>query len=194
MGPSKVFPLHLPSASREYRHGASANKVGAWQGCWTRTIKRKIFTRQLSTDESKTKIDLPCHNWPINKDASDTKDFGKGGGAYTSNENPRTWRRDMGKSSFSQPRPRLISQMESVLHVSVRERAVALTWRVTLNPKKLNKDMLRQMASEEYRIAGELIIWYQPLGRSKKGDKALMDGIARIGTTRRIERVPKRPS
>jgi hypothetical protein len=58
----------------------------------------------------------------------------------------------------------------------------------------LNKDTLRQMAIEEYRIAGVLIIWYQPLRRSKKGDKALMDGIARIGANRRIERVPKRPS
>jgi hypothetical protein len=100
----------------------------------------------------------------------------------------------MGNSSFSQPRPRLTIQMQSVLQVSVTERAVALTWRVTLNPKKLNKDMLRQMASEELIMAGVLTIWYQPRGRSKKGDKALMDGIARIGTNRRIEIVPKRPS
>jgi len=64
----------------------------------------------------------------------------------------------MGKSSFSQPRPRLTIQMERVLQVSVKERAVALTWRVTLSPKKLNRAMLRQIAAEEYKTFGVLII------------------------------------
>ena len=49
-------------------------------------------------------------------------------------------------------------QIESVLQVSVSDRAVALTCRVTLRPKKLKSEMLTQMASPEYSTAGVLII------------------------------------
>jgi hypothetical protein len=54
---------------------------------------------------------------------------------HTSNVKPVTWRREIGKISFSHPRPRLMIQIERVLQVSAKDLAVALTWRVTLNPK-----------------------------------------------------------
>ena len=41
---------------------------------------------------------------------------------------------------------------------------------------------------------GVLIIWCQPRGRSKKGERDLMEGIERMGMKRRIERAPKKPS
>lgn len=46
---------------------------------------------------------------------------------YTRREKPRTCNIEMGNNSFSQPRPRLIIQIASVLQVSVNDRAVALT-------------------------------------------------------------------
>jgi hypothetical protein len=55
----------------------------------------------------------------------------------------------MGKISFSQPSPRLTSQMESVLQVSVKLLAVALTCLVTLKPKKLNNEILIAIAIPE---------------------------------------------
>ena len=82
----------------------------------------------------------------------------KKGVTHTRREKPRIWRREIGKTIFSQPRPRLMIQIESVLQVSVSDRAVALTCRVTLRPKKLNSEMLTQMASPEYSTAGVLII------------------------------------
>lgn len=65
---------------------------------------------------------------------------------------------------------------------------------MTLSPKKLNKDILKQIAIPEYNTLGVLIIWYQPLGRSKKGEMAVTDGMDKIGINKRIERVPKNPS
>ena len=100
----------------------------------------------------------------------------------------------MGNNNFSQPSPRLTIQMESVLQVSVSDRAVALTWRVTLSPKKLNNEILMQIAMPEYRTLGVLIIWYQPRGRSKKGVSSDTAGMARMGINRTIDSVPKRPS
>jgi len=84
--------------------------------------------------------------------------------------------------------------MERVLQVSVKERAVALTWRVTLSPKKLNSEMLMQMAKDEYKTVGVLIIWFQPRGRSKNVERADTEGMARIGMKRRTDSVPKKPS
>jgi len=55
--------------------------------------------------------------------------------AYTKKENPSTCNNEMGKTSFSQPSPRLTSQIESVLQVSVKLLAVALTCLMTLKPK-----------------------------------------------------------
>ena len=54
---------------------------------------------------------------------------------YTRNVKPVTWRREIGNRSFSHPSPRLMIQMERVLQVSVKDRAVALTCLVTLRPK-----------------------------------------------------------
>lgn len=77
---------------------------------------------------------------------------------HTRNENPMTWRKDTGTTKCSQPRPRLMIQIASVLQVSTRLLAVALTWRVTLSPKKLNSDMLIAMATPEYKTVGVVII------------------------------------
>jgi hypothetical protein len=41
----------------------------------------------------------------------------------------------MGHMRISQPRNKLMTQIASVLHVSVKLRAVALTYLVTLRPK-----------------------------------------------------------
>ena len=54
---------------------------------------------------------------------------------YTNNAKPKTCKTDIGKRSFSHPSARLIIQMLSVRHVSVKLRDVAETWRVTLSPK-----------------------------------------------------------
>ena len=77
---------------------------------------------------------------------------------YTRKEKPNTCKRETGNKNFSQPNPRLMIQMASVLQVSVRERAVALTCRVTLKPKKLKREMLTQMANPEYSTDGVSII------------------------------------
>ncbi len=65
---------------------------------------------------------------------------------------------------------------------------------MTLNPKKLNSEILKQIAIPEYNTLGVLIIWYQPLGRSKNGEMDVTDGMARIGMKKRIESVPNKPS
>jgi hypothetical protein len=65
---------------------------------------------------------------------------------HTSREKPRTCKNEMGIKNLSQPKPRLTIQMASVLQVSVKDRAVALTWRVTLKPKKLNSEILMATA------------------------------------------------
>src|SRR5260221_8812852 len=104
--------------------------------------------------------------------------------SYTRRENPKTCKREMGNNNFSHPIPTLIIQMESVLQVSVSDRAVALTWRVTLNPKKLNNAMLKQIAMPEYSTFGVSIVWCQPRGRSKKGVNSVTEGITRMGIKR----------
>jgi len=114
--------------------------------------------------------------------------------SYTRRENPSTCKREIGNNNCSQPNPRLIIQMESVLQVSVSDRAVALTWRVTLNPKKLNNEMLKQMAMPEYRTLGVSNVWCHPRGRSKKGVISVMEGIAKMGMKRITDSVPKKPS
>jgi hypothetical protein len=73
---------------------------------------------------------------------------------YTNKLNPKTWRTEIGHSNFSQPNPKLIIQIDSVLQVSVKLRAVALTYLVTLSPKKLKSEMLIAMAMPEYSTVG----------------------------------------
>jgi hypothetical protein len=46
-------------------------------------------------------------------------------------------------------------------HVSVRLRAVALTWRVTLRPKKLKRLIEHMIASPLQSTAGVPTIWFQ---------------------------------
>lgn len=100
----------------------------------------------------------------------------------------------MGKRSFSQPSARLTSQIESVLQVSVRLLAVALTCLVTLKPKKLYKEILMAMTMPDQRTLGVLTNWYQPLGRSKKGELEAIDGIARMGMHMMMVSAPNKPS
>lgn len=85
-------------------------------------------------------------------------------------------------------------QMARVLQVSVKERAVALTWRVTLNPKKLNSEILIAIAIPDQNTVGVLMVWRKPRGRSKKGVVAETAGMERMGNNRRIEMAPKSPS
>lgn len=54
---------------------------------------------------------------------------------YTRRANPTTW----SHLKVSQPRNSEMIQMKSVLHVSMVDRAVALTLRVTERPKKLKQ-------------------------------------------------------
>ncbi len=54
-------------------------------------------------------------------------------------QRPTTCNKLIGNTTCSQPSPRLIIQIDSVLHVSASERAVALTCLVTLSPKKLEE-------------------------------------------------------
>lgn len=77
---------------------------------------------------------------------------------YTNSPNPITCNREIGHTSFSQPSPKLMIQILRVRHVSVRLRAVALTCRVTLSPKKLNKLILIAMATPLQRTVGVLSI------------------------------------
>lgn len=100
----------------------------------------------------------------------------------------------MGIKNFSHPNPRLTIQIASVLQVSAKDRAVALTWRVTLSPKKLNIDMLIAIAMLEIKTAGVWIVWSQPRGRSKKGEDSAIEGMERMGNNIKIEMAPKRPS
>jgi len=73
---------------------------------------------------------------------------------YTSKEKPRTCKNETGIKNFSHPNPKLTIQIASVLQVSAKDRAVALTRRVTLNPKKLKKEMLVAIAMLETKTAG----------------------------------------
>jgi len=65
---------------------------------------------------------------------------------------------------------------------------------VTLNPKKLKKDMLIAIAMLETKTVGVWIVWFQPRGRSKKGEDSAIEGIERMGNSIKIEIAPKRPS
>ena len=87
-----------------------------------------------------------------------------------------------------------MTQIARVLQVSVKLLAVALTCRVTLRPKKLKREILMAIATPEYMTVGVLIIWYHPRPRSKNGEAAATEGIARIGNSIRIEMVPNNPS
>ena len=108
--------------------------------------------------------------------------------------NPKTCRIEIGHSSFSQPNPKLIIQIDNVLHVSVKLRAVALTCLVTLSPKKLKSEILTAIAMPEYKTVGVLIIWYHPRGRSKKGVRDEIDWMERTGTKSNMVMTPKSPS
>jgi hypothetical protein len=55
----------------------------------------------------------------------------------------------MGHMSISQPSSKLTIQIASVLHVSVKLRAVALTYLVTLKPKALNRAIEHAMTIPE---------------------------------------------
>ena len=55
-----------------------------------KNYKKKNIHASAVNMKEKTKYELPCHNWPTNKEESITKEVGKEGCAYTSNENPRT--------------------------------------------------------------------------------------------------------
>jgi hypothetical protein len=110
---------------------------------------------------------------------------------YTSRPKPETWSRLSGKTRRSQPSPSETIQMSSVLrlrqlpphtdprqspthrHVSVRLRAVALTWRVTLRPKKLKRLIEHMIANPLQSTAGVPTIWFQPRRMSKKRAYAL---------------------
>lgn len=113
---------------------------------------------------------------------------------YTRRENPKTCNNEIGKRSFSQPKPRLTIHIASVLHVSVRLLAVALTCLVTLSPKKLNSAILHAITTPDQSTLGVPIVWCQPRVRSKKGERAATDGIERIGMKNRTVMTPKRPS
>jgi hypothetical protein len=65
---------------------------------------------------------------------------------------------------------------------------------VTLSPKKLNKLILIAIATPLYMTVGVVIICVHPRGRSKKGDLEATEGSERMGKSRRMEMVPKRPS
>jgi hypothetical protein len=58
----------------------------------------------------------------------------------------------------------------------------------------LNNEILIATAILDQSIAGELIIWYHPRGRSKKGVVVEIDGSDRIGNRSRIEIVPNSPA
>lgn len=96
--------------------------------------------------------------------------------------------------NLSHPKPKLMTQIARVLQVSVRERAVALTWRVTLNPKKLNREILIAIATPDQNTVGVSMVWCHPRGRSKKGVLSETEGIESMGNMRRIEIAPNRPS
>lgn len=113
---------------------------------------------------------------------------------YTSKEKPRTCKNEIGTKNFSHPSPKLTIQIASVLQVSAKDRAVALTWRVTLNPKKLKKDILIAIAMLETKTVGVWIVWFQPRGRLKKGEDSAIEGMERMGNSIKIEIAPKRPS
>ena len=103
----------------------------------------------------------------------------------------------MGKTNRSHPSPRLTIQIVSVRHVSVKLRAVALTCRVTLSPKKLNRLMLIAMATPLHSTVGVLSIWSKPRLRSKNGWAAGgRDGASngRKGIIRMMLSAPKKPS
>ena len=113
---------------------------------------------------------------------------------YTSNENPSICNNEIGKRSISQPNPKLTIQIASVLHVSVKLRAVALTCLVTLSPKKLNNEMLIATITPDQRTAGLPTVWCQPRVKSKKGERAVTEGIESIGMKMRIVMKPNSPS
>ncbi len=100
----------------------------------------------------------------------------------------------MGIKNFSHPKPKLMIQIARVLQVSVRERAVALTWRVTLSPKKLNREMLIAIATPDQNTVGVSIVWCHPRGRSKKGVFSATEGMESMGNIKRIEIAPNNPS
>lgn len=69
--------------------------------------------------------------------------------AHMRREKPATCTTETGQSSFSQPSPRLTIQIASVLQASVTLRAVALTRRVTLIPKKLKPPIEKAMMTPD---------------------------------------------
>ena len=78
--------------------------------------------------------------------------------AHTSIAKPATWSNESGKTSFSHPVARLTIQIPSVLHVSMRLLAVALTRAVTLRPKKLKEPILIMIAIQVQNTRGVWMI------------------------------------
>ena len=111
---------------------------------------------------------------------------------YTRSEKPRTCSTEMGHRSRSQPRKRETIQIERVRHVSVSERAVAETCRVTLSPKKLKSEMLMAIAMPDHSTEGVSTIWCQPRGRSKNEDRSPNRAIT--GIKIKMVKAPNRPS
>ena len=104
---------------------------------------------------------------------------------------------EMGNKNFSHPNPSDTIQIDSVLHVSVRLLAVALTCLVTLSPKKLNRLILNAIATPLHSTVGVLSIWSKPRLRSKNGWAAGgRDGASngRKGIIRMMLSAPKKPS
>ena len=130
---------------------------------------------------------------------------------YTRTANPMTCTREIGNIRYSQPNrsdtevgneKRNVSEVEqnapiqmlSVLQVSVKLRAVALTYWVTLRPKKLKKAMETAVAMPVQSTTGLLTVCVHPRFKSKNSDLAAMEGIERKGMRRRTEKNPKNPS
>jgi hypothetical protein len=91
----------------------------------------------------------------------------------------------------------LTTQIASVRHVSVSERAVADTCLVTESPKKLKSEMEHATSSPDQSTAGVCASCAQPRGRSSQaaaGDEAGTEISGSRGNIMTIESAPKRPS
>jgi hypothetical protein len=119
------------------------------------------------------------------------------GSTYINNENPSTCTTEIGQTSISHPRTRLMIQMVRVRHISVKLRATELTCLVMLSPKKLNMLMLHMMVTPLQRTVGVLSSWSSPRWRSKNGSaEGGSEGRirGRMGIMRTMLSAPKKPS
>ena len=174
---------------QQHRTSAEGDKVVQTPGHWKGTMTQENKCLQCLDINGKQ---LPFHNYGMMCMSGMVAIYKII--TYTSKEKPRTCKNEIGTKNFSHPNPKLTIQIASVLQVSAKDRAVALTWRVTLNPKKLKKDMLIAIAMLETKTVGVWIVWFQPRGRSKKGEDSAIEGMERMGNSIKIEIAPKRPS